>query len=102
MTLLLTSAGPAAVLQLTPLTALQTTVDTDTFHPRNETDCAQTAEEAIATAGGGPLLLPAADPNNTNGLHLGESISLDQFGPVVGAPSGLCSEHSKVFIRLEI
>ena len=41
---------------------VQTTVDADTFHPRDDTDRAQTAEAAAAAARGAPLGLP--EPGN--------------------------------------
>jgi hypothetical protein len=48
----------------------QTTVDSDTFHPRDDADRAQTAEEASAAAGGAPLGLP--EP----GAHLWSACTL--------------------------
>lgn len=69
---------------MTPCLHLQTTVDAVTEPPRDETDRAQTAEEATAAAGH-PLALPPAGEARANGMALGETVRLDHLGPMVGA-----------------
>lgn len=72
-----------------PSGAYQTTVDTDTFHPK-EPDPADTAREAVGGEG-----LPAPDPNGDPSIPKldvnGGTIAMDAMGPVVVNEDGSLS-----------
>jgi hypothetical protein len=72
-----------------PSGAYQTTVDTDTFHPK-EPDPADTAREAVGGEG-----LPAPDPNGDPSVPKldvnGGTIAMDAMGPVVVNDDGSLS-----------
>jgi hypothetical protein len=72
-----------------PSGAYQTTVDTDTFHPK-EPDAADTAREAVGGEG-----LPAPDPNGDPSVPKldvnGGTVALDGMGPVVVNDDGSLS-----------
>ena len=72
-----------------PSGAYQTTVDTDTFHPK-ELDAADTAREAVGGEG-----LPAPDPNGDPSVPKldvnGGTVAMDAMGPVVVNDDGSLS-----------
>ena len=77
----------------------QTTVDADTFHPGDDADRAQTAEEAAAAARGAPLGLP--EP----GAHLWSACALTSHRQLLQAvthgarPSIAGTGHTVSFLQ---